>query len=506
MAARPSSSAASRALSLTEELEKLEQSITLTLQEIDANFSRAHRIVTSSVIPIVQQYAAHSGAVWDSSAFWKDFFEASANISLTGYEEAAESDRNDDTLRSFDTATNDGEEDDATRSTATHDLTESDSSALERPTTRLDDESDLASSAADDSLLLGSPTASAGVTPRANNQKNTSRSETSRLSHNGSGSPASQHRQHAPATPRTRPSPFNIPPSTDRKPSAVRATSRFPQPQQDPLMHRVLDKNYRVQATPRTARRSPVRRPAHMTEHAPEPTRTLHPALDSSPFSPGVEAPQLRAEIFGSARPTRGRRAAPGTPRAAAPRTPGVSVQSGLRGRFASGRGGAVGVAAHSGFTPGAESARKTLFTGPRSTARRDATGATVEGDELGQHDEGVYDDETLQHDQDQGWDSGSDTGDAFFGAGVSPPKTVALNFPGSRVAVTPAREASRRLVEDLVRTAGGGSVTDEMSGEMRQPRWGDEGDVELDMSLADPEEEDSPSVVRVRGGADDSF
>jgi len=100
-------------LTLTEELEKLEQSITLTLQgklpalpietlnwpllsplilktpftEIDHNFSRAHRIVTTSILPIVEQYAGHSKNVWEGSKFWKQFFEASANVSLSGYEE-----------------------------------------------------------------------------------------------------------------------------------------------------------------------------------------------------------------------------------------------------------------------------------------------------------------------------------------------------------------------------------------------------------------------------------
>lgn len=77
-------------LSLTAELEKLEQSITLTLQgfffslflffykkesgrligvvvEIDHNFSKAHRIVTTSIIPIVERYAKESEAVWDGS-------------------------------------------------------------------------------------------------------------------------------------------------------------------------------------------------------------------------------------------------------------------------------------------------------------------------------------------------------------------------------------------------------------------------------------------------------
>lgn len=71
-----------RNLSLTEELERLEQSITLTLQgkqslpaphaqltlaEIDHNFSRAHRIVTTNILPIVEQYGKHSEAVWEGS-------------------------------------------------------------------------------------------------------------------------------------------------------------------------------------------------------------------------------------------------------------------------------------------------------------------------------------------------------------------------------------------------------------------------------------------------------
>jgi hypothetical protein len=54
-------------LTLTEELEKLEQSITLTLQEIDHNFSKAHRIVTTSILPLVEQYGEHSKNVWEAS-------------------------------------------------------------------------------------------------------------------------------------------------------------------------------------------------------------------------------------------------------------------------------------------------------------------------------------------------------------------------------------------------------------------------------------------------------
>lgn len=61
------SSMAQRGLTLTEELEKLEQQITLTLQEIDSNFGKAHRIVTTSILPIVEDYGKHSNEVWEGS-------------------------------------------------------------------------------------------------------------------------------------------------------------------------------------------------------------------------------------------------------------------------------------------------------------------------------------------------------------------------------------------------------------------------------------------------------
>lgn len=89
-------SAAQRNLTLTEELEKLEQSITLTLQgvlmprvypylpltllcfsEIDHNFSRAHRIVTTSILPVVEQYAEHSKNVWEGSKVFPSILIAS---------------------------------------------------------------------------------------------------------------------------------------------------------------------------------------------------------------------------------------------------------------------------------------------------------------------------------------------------------------------------------------------------------------------------------------------
>lgn len=69
-------------------------------------------------------------------------------------------------------------------------------------------------------------------------------------------------------------------------------------------------------------------------------------------------------------------------------------------------------------------------------------------------------------------WDSDSD--DEREMEGMSPPKTMQFHVPQSRLLRTPAREASKRIVEDLLLTAGG-NVTDDV-------------------------DEDSPSVIK-RGG-----
>lgn len=37
------------------------------MPEIDSNFSKAHRIVTTSIIPLVEQYGEHSRSVWEAS-------------------------------------------------------------------------------------------------------------------------------------------------------------------------------------------------------------------------------------------------------------------------------------------------------------------------------------------------------------------------------------------------------------------------------------------------------
>lgn len=71
------------------ELEKVEQETTLILQEIDKNISRGNSVINDRLIPIIKQYSQQSKKVWSNSGFWKSFFEQSANVELTTYEEPA---------------------------------------------------------------------------------------------------------------------------------------------------------------------------------------------------------------------------------------------------------------------------------------------------------------------------------------------------------------------------------------------------------------------------------
>lgn len=66
-----------------EQLMQLDQAITLTLQEIDENFSQSHQIITSRVLPAIHEYEASCSKTWHAARFWKQFFEASAQVSLT---------------------------------------------------------------------------------------------------------------------------------------------------------------------------------------------------------------------------------------------------------------------------------------------------------------------------------------------------------------------------------------------------------------------------------------
>jgi DASH complex subunit ASK1 len=108
----------------------------------------------------------------------------------------------------------------------------------------------------------------------------------------------------------------------------------------------------------------------------------------------------------------------------------------------------------------------------------------------------------------------GDDTTTSQFD--MSPPKTMQFHVPQSRLLQTPAREASRRIVDDLLMTAGA-DATDEIEGgssvlgaDEGRELTGRYGRLVLDDDDDDDdfltEEEASPSLVKRAQGMDDTF
>lgn len=392
----------SRNLTLTEELEKLEQSITLTLQEIDSNFSKAHRIVTTSILPLVEQYGEHSKNVWEASKFWKQFFEASANVSLSGYEELANDEDTsvaDETTQLTETASYD-------ESTAQgHDDIADHSSYHEQ-------QRDVEDSLLDDGSLTGS-------TPRPPATKSLRQMQFADLD-----SPYEKLRRELKGDAADSTAKSDVFPDDDEDDDnstamlnltrqtklpnmsmTPRSSSLLEEPtpmqegrNKDPLLHRVLDKNYRIQATPHKLVPSPQK-----GLDKDQTRRTLW--ADSPMSSPEMTAPKLRTNLYNTMSPIKSRGLGLGG-RGDAPRTPGVSVQ-----------------------TPATAQKTRDVFADVKGT------GTKRDPDEIT-------------------WDSDEDETTGVFG-GMSPPKTIQFALPPSKLMQTPAREASKRIVDDILLTAG---------------------------------------------------
>ncbi|KAI0593623.1 DASH complex subunit Ask1-domain-containing protein [Biscogniauxia sp. FL1348] len=416
-----------RSLTLTEELEKLEQSITLTLQEIDRNFSKAHRIVTTSILPLVEQYGEHSKNVWEASKFWKQFFEASANVSLSGYEELAE--EADETTQQEETTALDETATDYGNTTAQADIT---------ITKQEQEEEEHEHRPQDESLLLDyddDGESMAGSTPRVPKTKSLQPqmkkfdSPYNKLRREYKGpnavfkedllAAASDDDEDTTELP-DRATSTRLP---DMSMTPHSSSLLFDDPEQvaayqkpkDLLLHRVLDKNYRLQATPHKtvpsrgrspAKNKPDAGPAAFEDKEDKTRRALW--ADSPQSSPEMAVPKLRSDLYMSPVRLRGQRAAPATP--------GVSVQ-----------------------TP-ATSKKRDIFAGVRDTAGKGKGAASGGGRKSLVKDEITWESD----DEDEG----------MFG-GMSPPKTIQFALPPSKLMQTPAREASRRIVDDILITAG---------------------------------------------------
>jgi DASH complex subunit ASK1 len=199
-------------------------------------------------------------------------------------------------------------------------------------------------------------------------------------------------------------SPFIPPPTISRTTqlsTSKKTTQKSYQKPTDPVLHHVLDKTYRVQATPLSKGYKPTKFSVSTPK---EKTIESKYAYDDSPLSsPELEAPKLRSEIFSY---RGGQTATPGTNRKGARRSPqkrerstpkpGVSVLTPAKPRFS-----LVG--------------NKKMTTG---------------GWESDNEDFDAYDPE-----------------DTAAALGFSPPKTMQFHIPHSRLMKTPGKSPTTSLL-----------------------------------------------------------
>ena len=279
--------------------------------------------MTSSILPIVEQYASHSKEVWEGSKFWKQFFESSANVSLSGYEEQSMDHNNADETVTEDSNTTTHETLETSESyetpSAQHISTDSiqdldlsnmtispSKSSTPRPSFKQKDATQVDQTAS----LADYPSPYEALRQEVHNNR-TTHNDTPSLTQDGPSTPG-RAAEFAPrqdtSTPQS--SPFLA--AQPHQPSVVRPSTA--RKQTDPLLHRILDRNYRIQATPLTnnkTKRLPMATPATAQK-----TRHL---FDSTMSSSPVAPPELHEELFSPAKRSQ--------------RTPGVSVLTPARGR-----------------------------------------------------------------------------------------------------------------------------------------------------------------------------
>ena len=314
--------------------------------------------------------------------FWKQFFEASANVSLSGYE-----DQNNDETTGADESTAMREDTSIQQTPSRNETLATDEGADDQSYQQAQDNDE---SLFDDGELSGStprvPPATKTAQELASPYESLKREmreqegegegegdQTTVLG--GDEESTVLFAQRTAKLPDITLTPRQLIEKSGGQQSAQRG--------KDPLLHRILDKNYRIQATPH----KPALRVSPLKSKGKE--RAEPAKWDDTPMSsPEIAVPKLRGEAFMSPYKAgaRARAAAQG------PRTPGVSVQ-----------------------TPG--TARKTR------DALAGRTPAGKQGDEV-----------------EIDWDIGEevDEDDVDLYAGMSPPKTIQFALPPSKLLQTP--------------------------------------------------------------------
>ncbi|KAI0819241.1 hypothetical protein BC628DRAFT_1546056 [Trametes gibbosa] len=72
---------------VNDQIEQIEQLITIKLQHIDANFSKIQNVMASRILPAVKRYAVGTQPVREAAKFWTTFYEQAAQIRIPTYDD-----------------------------------------------------------------------------------------------------------------------------------------------------------------------------------------------------------------------------------------------------------------------------------------------------------------------------------------------------------------------------------------------------------------------------------
>ncbi|EGO05365.1 hypothetical protein SERLA73DRAFT_164914 [Serpula lacrymans var. lacrymans S7.3] len=72
---------------VNDQIDQIEQLITIKLQNIDANFSRIQHLMSTKLLPAVKRYAVSTEPVREAAKFWTSFYEEAAQVRIPTYEE-----------------------------------------------------------------------------------------------------------------------------------------------------------------------------------------------------------------------------------------------------------------------------------------------------------------------------------------------------------------------------------------------------------------------------------
>ncbi|OAX38686.1 hypothetical protein K503DRAFT_717814 [Rhizopogon vinicolor AM-OR11-026] len=73
--------------SVNDQIDQIEQLITIKLQNIDANFSKIQNVMATKLLPAVKRYAVSTEPVREAAKFWTSFYEKAAQVHIPTYED-----------------------------------------------------------------------------------------------------------------------------------------------------------------------------------------------------------------------------------------------------------------------------------------------------------------------------------------------------------------------------------------------------------------------------------